>query len=136
MARLRAEGLTFVQIARVFGVTKQRVGKVLRDITATTTAARCCACRAVVADGLSQVPNRTPMLCLGCLARAPGVAFGERLRTHRLTAGLTQEQLARKAAVTAMTISLYERGARRPTSGTLGRLAEVLGAGLLDPRRP
>ncbi len=136
MARLRAEGLTFEEIARVFGVTKQRVCKVLQGITATRTVARCCVCRAVVAGGLSQAPNRSPMLCLDCLERTPGVAFSERLRTHRLAAGLTQGQLALRTGVTPMTISLYERGARRPASGTLRRLAEVLGAGLIGERRP
>jgi transcriptional regulator with XRE-family HTH domain len=131
-ARLRAAGLTFAEIGRALGVTKQRVAQMLRERAATTTAVRCRACGGVLASGLGRVWRRPAPLCPPCLARTPGVHFGERLRTHRLLVGLTQEQLALEVGVTDLTVSLYERGVRRPRSQTLVRLVAVLGAGLAE----
>jgi transcriptional regulator with XRE-family HTH domain len=131
MAQLRAAGLTFEEIARVFGVTRQRVGRLLHRSVAES-GVRCRACRNVVATSFSPARSRGPLLCLTCLVETPGVPFGERLRTHRLIAGLTQEELATCVGVAELTISLYERGMRRPSADTLGQLAVVLGDGLLD----
>jgi transcriptional regulator with XRE-family HTH domain len=53
--------------------------------------------------------------------------FGEVLRHFRLTAGLTQEELAEQAGVSRLTISSLERGVRRvPHKDTLRRLADSL----------
>lgn len=54
-------------------------------------------------------------------------AFGVLLRRHRLAAGLTQEELSARAAISARTISDVERGiARRPQIQTALQLAEAL----------
>jgi predicted ATPase/transcriptional regulator with XRE-family HTH domain len=53
--------------------------------------------------------------------------FGERLRRYRLTAGLSQEDLAERAGLSAHGISDLERGARnRPYRDTIQRLAAAL----------
>ena len=53
--------------------------------------------------------------------------FGDLLREHRLTAGLSQEDLAERAALSAVTISSLERSARtRPHKQTIALLAEAL----------
>jgi predicted ATPase/DNA-binding XRE family transcriptional regulator len=55
------------------------------------------------------------------------VAFGTRLRRLREAAGLTQEELASKAGLSAKAISSLERGARRrPYPHTVRSLAEAL----------
>jgi transcriptional regulator with XRE-family HTH domain len=54
--------------------------------------------------------------------------FGELLRTHRLAAGLTQRDLARRAGLSLNAVSLLERGERRrPYHHTLAALADALG---------
>ena len=54
--------------------------------------------------------------------------FGDRLRRLREAAGLTQEELAGKAGITAKAISLLERGERRrPYPHTVRALADALG---------
>jgi tetratricopeptide (TPR) repeat protein/transcriptional regulator with XRE-family HTH domain len=54
-------------------------------------------------------------------------SFGELLRTYRTAAGLTQEELAARAGMSARGISDLERGARRtPYRGTVDLLAEAL----------
>ncbi len=57
-------------------------------------------------------------------------AFGELLRRHREAAGLTQEELAEMAGLTAKGIGALERGERqRPYAHTVRRLAEALRLG-------
>src|ERR687893_3289736 len=54
-------------------------------------------------------------------------SFGTQLRTLREGAGLTQEQLAERAGLTANAISALERGERRhPYPHTVQALAEAL----------
>lgn len=54
--------------------------------------------------------------------------FGARLRRLREAAGLTQEELASKAGLTAKAVSVLERGARkRPYPHTVRSLADSLG---------
>jgi len=56
--------------------------------------------------------------------------FGERLRALREGAGLTQEELAAKAGLTAKAVSALERGERkRPYPHTVRSLADALGLG-------
>jgi predicted ATPase/DNA-binding XRE family transcriptional regulator len=56
------------------------------------------------------------------------VAFGTRLRRFREAAGLTQEELASRAGLSAKAISALERGARRrPYPHTVRSLADALG---------
>jgi transcriptional regulator with XRE-family HTH domain len=62
------------------------------------------------------------------------MAFGNRLRELRKTAGLTQAQLARRAGVTLATLREYEQARRRadPSLRMAARLAVALGVGVGD----
>src|SRR5262252_385301 len=56
-----------------------------------------------------------------------GLLFGDLLRRHRAAAGLTQEELAEQAGLSARAITDLERGVRRfPYADTVRRLAEAL----------
>src|SRR3954467_14114270 len=59
--------------------------------------------------------------------------FGALLRQHRLRAGLTQEALAERAALTPRGLIHLERGTRRPYPDTIHRLSEALN--LTDEQR-
>src|SRR5215470_2823302 len=52
---------------------------------------------------------------------------GELLRGVRRRRGLTQADLARRAATSQPVVSAYEHGRRDPTVGTLRRLVEAAG---------
>jgi len=52
--------------------------------------------------------------------------FGSRLRQLRLAAGLSQQELARKANLTQQAISQVERGGSQPNWDTVCRLAGAL----------
>lgn len=58
------------------------------------------------------------------------IAFGDRLRTARHRAGLTQEQLAHQAGMDRSQYSELERGQRDARLSTLLRIESVLGAEL------
>jgi transcriptional regulator with XRE-family HTH domain len=62
------------------------------------------------------------------MADRPGDAFGALLKRHRLTAGLTQEEMAERAGISARAVSDLERGGgRTPRLETVGLLAAGLG---------
>ena len=62
------------------------------------------------------------------MATTSFASFGALLRHHRLIAGLTQEDLAERAGVSARGIQLLERGGRTsPRAETVRLLADALG---------
>jgi predicted ATPase/DNA-binding XRE family transcriptional regulator len=65
--------------------------------------------------------------------RERGVPFGAELRRLRDAAGLTQEELATRAGLTAKAVSILERGLRkRPYPHTVRSLADALGLSEAD----
>lgn len=64
---------------------------------------------------------------LGGMVRTHPSAFGSLLRRHRTAAGLTQEELAERARLSARAVSDLERGVRRtPYRDTVQQLADAL----------
>ncbi|MEV8042478.1 helix-turn-helix transcriptional regulator [Streptomyces griseoluteus] len=59
------------------------------------------------------------------------VAFGDRVRTARQAAGLTQDQLAEQAGLDRVQISEIERGRRDARLSTLLRIESALGTQLI-----
>jgi len=55
------------------------------------------------------------------------VHIGKRLKNRRLRAGLTQDELARKAGTTQTTVARIERDAVEPEVTTIRKLARALG---------
>src|ERR687896_2564693 len=65
---------------------------------------------------------------LGNKPQGVAPSFGERLRRLRNAAGLTQEELASRAGLTAKAVSALERAERKhPYPHTVRSLAEALG---------
>lgn len=68
--------------------------------------------------------------------------FATRLKELRLANGYSQKQLAEQVEVTAQSVSLWERGPRKPDNKTIGMLCFVLNSnkeyllGLTDEYRP
>jgi len=59
-------------------------------------------------------------------------AFGKRLAEVRRSRGYTQEQLAEKANITALSLGYIEQGRRWPRLATLQKLAGCLGVPVGD----
>ncbi len=58
--------------------------------------------------------------------------LAQHIRTARLQAKLTREELSERIGVTAKSIQRYEEGKQVPRVRTLGKLAEVLGTSLAE----
>jgi transcriptional regulator with XRE-family HTH domain len=97
-------------------------------------AVRCRECGRAVASPPGRGRPNGPAYCLACLARHPEAGFGERLRAHRLAAGLTLEALAGRVGGYRKSLSAYERGRKVPRWRALVKLVRVLGVGLVDFR--
>lgn len=61
------------------------------------------------------------------MARASSGSLGERLRSLRLAAGLTQAELARRTGIHRPNIARVEAGRHTPSLETLNRLASAIG---------
>jgi transcriptional regulator with XRE-family HTH domain len=132
IARLRKGGLTYAEIGRRLGVTRQCVQRML--LSTGKGGARPVACRACGAVVVGHLPGNQPpppVLCPACLARQPAAPFADCLRTFRLTSGLTRTELARRAGFRYDAITRYESGASEPRPAQLARLVRVLGPGLM-----
>jgi GNAT superfamily N-acetyltransferase len=75
---------------------------------------RCRKCRAEITRLRAVADNNSPVYCADCL---PGDAtLGQRLKTCRLSAGLTLAELERRSGVGRMLISSYEEAAKQRLS--------------------
>jgi DNA-binding XRE family transcriptional regulator len=135
MARLRGGGLTYAEIGRRLGVTRQCVQRMLaRAGKGRARPVSCRACGGLIVGHLPGNQPPPPALCPACLARRPAAPFAERLRTLRLARGLTRTELARRAEFRHDAIARYESGAAEPRPAPLARLVRVLGPGLMGRR--
>jgi transcriptional regulator with XRE-family HTH domain len=126
---LRERGLTMRKIAQKLGVCINTVYYSLRHPEAV--AVSCRVCQTLIFSGTHGLSGQDSVLCLGCLAALPEVTFGQRLRSGRLTLGLSLRQLAAESGVTSASLSLYERDMAEPTWSILFQLMRVIGFGFV-----
>jgi DNA-binding XRE family transcriptional regulator len=133
MAELRAEGKSFVQIGRLLGMSRQAVRRALEPSpTKRSFRIRCRHCEREIPPAGAVPRDDRDVLCLTCLARQPGVSFGEHLKAFRLAAGMKIVTLAEKVGVRPSVISSYEHGrTETPTWQLLMQLLQVLGVRLV-----
>jgi DNA-binding XRE family transcriptional regulator len=138
VAMLRATGLTFTNIGKRLGISRQcahvlfqSTGKVVR-----LPGIHCRECKKEIVPwnpkwrgGMRGGP---PVYCLRCLTKHPEAALGERLTAFRINAGLTRPELAQKAGIRFSIIVLRESGKTSPRWSELKRLVGLFGTGLLD----
>ena len=58
--------------------------------------------------------------------------FGQTVRSHRLSKGMTQQDLADKCGLDLSYVGGIERGQRNPTLGVIHAMASVLGVAMAD----
>jgi transcriptional regulator with XRE-family HTH domain len=125
MAELWSEGLTFQEIGKLLGVSRQYVHRSLSGPKAPLRLAiRCSACGA---DVPCPGPLARDVLCLDCARKRAGTTFAQRLKAFRLAVGFTRTRLALRAELSRRTIFNSEQGRTLPTAATIGRLARALG---------
>jgi hypothetical protein len=128
MFDLRQQRLSFAAIARQMQVTRQAVHQALQSFARL----RCCSYQAELNQAGARAPDRGKALCLPCLARHPEESFAEHLRSFRIAAGLTRQELARRTRLSAGRLASYESGFARTTSwADQVRLFQALGVRLV-----
>jgi transcriptional regulator with XRE-family HTH domain len=134
--RLRGRGLTLSQIARALGCDRSTVRRMLKEAAAPVPPVRCPACGAAVFHPGSGI-RPAPTFCLPCLSQRPQAPLGERLRAHRLAAGLTLARLGRRAGLSFGLLGSIELGRRDASPEAVRKLARALGVtlGRLQPSR-
>jgi transcriptional regulator with XRE-family HTH domain len=60
------------------------------------------------------------------------MSYGKELARRRTDCGISQEKLAQRTGISAMSILRYEQGRRTPTIDLAERIAKVLGCKLKD----
>lgn len=56
---------------------------------------------------------------------------GARVRTRRLMAGMTQEELAARLGITFQQVQKYEKGVNRVSAGKLAQIANIFGESIM-----
>jgi ribosome-binding protein aMBF1 (putative translation factor) len=107
--------------------TRQSAKRRQQRRTAGRRFAVTCPCGKVIATGLPGIRNNGSTLCVDCLSLLPEPTFAQRLKTYRLVAGLSVEELAGRTRLLRQLLSDYERGAGTPNWETLVKLLRVLG---------
>jgi transcriptional regulator with XRE-family HTH domain len=95
----------------------------------------CRECGREIAKFGAEPPSNRPVWCLECLAKHPEATFGERLKSHRLAAGITQRELAESVCLRSPSIAHYEADKGLPKPGNLVKLTHTLGAGFAASNR-
>jgi transcriptional regulator with XRE-family HTH domain len=128
MTELRAKGMSYVEIGRALGMSRQAVRRALEPRPSTRSFRICCRLceRDINCSGAVPRDDRD-VLCLTCLANRPDLGFGEHLKAFRLAAGLKVRALAEHVGVRPSVISSYEHGRTgTPTWKLLMRLLQAL----------
>jgi len=134
MAELRQDGLSFAEIGKHLGVSKQNVHALLkRHGVKIVPRARllCQGCSRQIHKGEPRTWNWQKVWCLKCLEKMPDAPFSLRLRAFRLSLGMTQNELAERAELTVWTIRHHERYVSNPKQKILVKLAKVFGSRLV-----
>src|SRR5262249_23519194 len=129
-AGLRAEGLSFTEVGRQLGVSKQCAYALVREHAeggpCPEAPFRCRECRAELNAKAARWHDHLTALVVACWAGKP---LAGRLKARRIAAGLLIKELARGGGLKRGTVTHIEHGRhRRPPHGeTLAKLARVLG---------
>jgi DNA-binding XRE family transcriptional regulator len=135
VSELRAQGLNLREIGEQLGCSPQAVHKLLtHQGDARLVPIRCQECGAEITRIRVAVNSNRSVWCLACLAKHPKATFGQKLKCHRLSAGLTIAELAKRSGVQPTLLVSYEKDRSKPTQRTLDRLIRTLGAGLMTKR--
>jgi hypothetical protein len=94
----------------------------------------CAVCRAPIISDAN--PHQyADLLCRNCLQRNPQISFARFLKSLRVTAGMTRQELADRGAIGLDLIGRYERGEVEPAWKNVVRLLKAFGIRLVVPEK-
>ena len=137
VAKLRTKGLTFTEIGKRLGMSRQAAHSLLfrTDRPVQLPGIACRECRKEICSWNPRwhggMKRGQLVYCLQCLGKHPEVRLGERLLAFRISAGMTRGDLEKQTGVDRNTIGQCERDGCDPFWSTLARLVEYFGPELL-----
>ncbi|HMF13109.1 MAG TPA: helix-turn-helix domain-containing protein, partial [Gemmataceae bacterium] len=131
---LHARGVAPPEIARRLGIGVAAVYYYLKAHGVPDRRPGACAvCRAAIVSNAN--PHQyTDLLCRDCLQKNPQISFARFLKSLRVTAGMSRQDLAARGTIGLDLIGRYERGEVEPAWKNLMRLFKAFGVRLLVPQ--
>ena len=133
VANLHTRGVAPPEIARRLGIGVAAVYYYMKaHPVPDARAGACTVCRAAIVSDAN--PHQySDLLCRRCLQANPHIPFNRFLKSLRVSAGLTRQDLAARGTVGLDLIGRYERGEVEPAWKNLMRLFKVFGVRLMVP---
>jgi transcriptional regulator with XRE-family HTH domain len=125
--RLAAKGLSLHHIGKQLGLSAEGVRRVLARYGRPTSSLVfwCSRCGAQLTTGKRTKVN-PHALCLSCLQKEPNTSLAMRVRSLRLAAHLTQEELAALSGLSSPTIWKIEQEGWKPAVESIAKVAKAL----------
>jgi hypothetical protein len=92
----------------------------------------CAECDVRIEWLMGSVPKSGPVWCPQCLVTRKSATLGQRVRTFRCAAFLSQQALSGRTGIGVDLIRAYEHDEKRPSGVHLAKLVEALGAELVS----
>jgi excisionase family DNA binding protein len=92
---------------------------------------RCETCRAPINAPKGAIPKGEPVWCPQCLIKRRSAPLGQRIRTFRWVASLSQARLSGVTGISIDNIRAYEFDEKKPSEEHLAKLIQVLGGDLV-----
>ena len=93
---------------------------------------RCESCKKELSTCGRTIPKREKLWCPQCLVKLPSATIGQRIRTFRWEASLSQDELVGNTGIRLQLIRDFEHGRKMPTDVHLAKLIEVFGNDLVS----
>ncbi len=93
---------------------------------------RCETCKTEIKAPGRVLPKHEQLWCSKCLVKRKSATLGQRIRTFRWAAWLTQEDLSNRTGISIESIRSYEYKRKEPSDSHLAKLIEVLGEELVS----
>lgn len=88
---------------------------------------KCETCRKEVDAGYVALPKGEKLWCPQCLIQRKSVTMGQRVRTFRWDAKLSQQALSKRCGISVDFIRAFEENQKKPTVAQLAKLVEFFG---------
>jgi lambda repressor-like predicted transcriptional regulator len=138
IAKLRAEGLTFTEIGKRLGITRQAANEMLHRSgeRVQPPGIHCRECKHEICPWNSTwrggIRKNPPVYCLGCLAKHPEATLGARIMAYRMHAGMSRRELSRMTGIEVNYLGRVERDTVSPLRTDLKKLELLLGTGIVN----
>jgi len=93
---------------------------------------KCESCRKVIEAKGVVIPKEEKLWCPDCLIQRKSATLGQRIRTFRWAAHLSQQALAQSTGIRIEKIRAFETNQSKPPNADLAKLTEVLGEKLVS----